>query len=109
MKTFVCTAALALSATVNLAQANADMGKATELAKASGCYSCHAKDEKIVGPSFKSIANKYAGQAGAAADLVQSIQNGSRGKWGRIPMPPHGSLSGDELKTLAAYVLSAKD
>lgn len=82
---------------------------AADLAKASGCYSCHANDDKVVGPSFKTIANKYATEAGAAATLAQSIQNGSRGKWGRVPMPPHGSLSGDDLRTLGAWVLTFKD
>ncbi|NIC40907.1 c-type cytochrome [Aquabacterium sp. A08] len=102
-------AALALSAALAPAHASLDLNKATELAKASGCYSCHAPDEKIVGPSFKSIANKYAGEADAAATLAQSVQNGSRGKWGRVPMPPHGSLSPADLKLLGGWVLTFKD
>jgi cytochrome c len=81
---------------------------AADLAKASGCYSCHANGEKVVGPAFASIAEKYAGDKDAAASLAQSIQNGSKGKWGRIPMPPHASLSGPELKTLAGWVLTVK-
>ncbi len=110
MTTFLpATLALALCASMNLAQASTDLGKATELAKGSGCYSCHANDEKVVGPSFKSIANKYASESDAAASLAQSIQNGSRGKWGRVPMPPHASLGGDELRTLSRWVLTFKD
>ncbi len=110
MKTFLpATLALGLCAAMNLAHASTDLGKAADLAKASGCYSCHANAEKVVGPSFKSIANKYASESGAAAGLVQSIQNGSRGKWGRVPMPPHGSIAGDDLKTLAGWVLTFKD
>ncbi|MGB3071731.1 MAG: c-type cytochrome [Ottowia sp.] len=85
-----------------------DLAAATELAKASGCYSCHSAKEKVVGPAFSSIAEKYAGDKDAAASLAQSIQNGSKGKWGRVPMPPHSSLSADELKTLATWVLSTK-
>ncbi|WP_101049267.1 c-type cytochrome [Macromonas nakdongensis] len=110
MKTFV-TAALAMTLAGASAHvlANADLSKATELAKANGCYSCHAKDEKVVGPAFKAIAAKYAGDSGATATLVQSIQNGSKGKWGRIPMPAHSSMSGEDLKTLAQWVLSQKD
>jgi cytochrome c len=108
MKRSVATS-LALCAVFSQAHASPDLAKATELAKASGCYSCHANDDKVVGPSFKTIANKYATEAGAAATLAQSIQNGSRGKWGRVPMPPHGSLSGDDLRTLGAWVLTFKD
>ncbi len=54
------------------------------------------------------IAEKYAGQSDAVASLVQSIQNGSRGKWGRIPMPGHPSLNGEELKSLSEWVLRFK-
>lgn len=79
-----------------------------DLLKASGCITCHATDEKIVGPSFQSIAEKYAGQADAVDALVQSVRNGSRGKWGRIPMPPHASLAADDLKAMATWVLAQK-
>jgi cytochrome c len=78
------------------------------LAQSSGCMSCHAKAEKIVGPAFVSIADKYKGDKDAGASLAQSIQNGSRGKWGRVPMPAHPSLSQADLKTLAQWVLATK-
>ena len=81
---------------------------AQELAKASGCLSCHSVSEKVVGPAFAKVAEKYAGEADAAASIAQSIQYGSKGKWGRIPMPAHPSLSADDLKTLAQWVLAAK-
>jgi cytochrome c len=86
----------------------ADAAAAADLAKASGCYSCHSPTEKVVGPAFRSVAEKYAGDKDAAASLAQSIQNGSKGKWGRIPMPAHPGLSAEELKTLAAWVLATK-
>lgn len=78
------------------------------LLKDNGCLSCHAKAEKIVGPSYLSVAEKYKGDKDAVATLVQSIQNGSKGKWGRIPMPPHSSMSQDDLKMLARHVLASK-
>jgi cytochrome c len=80
----------------------------TALAKASGCYSCHANGEKVVGPAFASIAEKYKDDKDAAASLAQSIQNGSRGKWGRVPMPPHASLNLADLKALSQWVLTVK-
>jgi cytochrome c len=76
------------------------------LLKDNGCLSCHAKAEKIVGPSYLSVADKYKGDKDAVATLVQSIQNGSKGKWGRIPMPPHSSISQDDLKVLARHILA---
>jgi cytochrome c len=78
------------------------------LLQANGCLSCHAKLEKVVGPSFLSVADKYRDDKDAVAGLVQSIQNGSKGKWGRIPMPGHSSISADDLKALARHVLATK-
>ncbi|PQA83697.1 hypothetical protein C5F52_09750 [Limnohabitans sp. TS-CS-82] len=103
MKTYLnlMAAAICISAT-GLACAN----DGATLLKDSGCLSCHAKAEKIVGPAFLSIADKYRGDKEAVASLVQSIQNGSKGKWGRIPMPAHSSISQDDLKTLARHVLA---
>ncbi|MCX8521068.1 MAG: c-type cytochrome [Rhodoferax sp.] len=82
--------------------------KAQALAKDSGCLSCHALTEKVVGPAYSSIAEKYKGQPDAAAALAQSIQYGSKGKWGRIPMPANNSLSTEDLNTLARWVLTAQ-
>lgn len=81
---------------------------AQELAKNSGCLSCHAAAEKIVGPAYFSVAEKYRTDKDAVASLAQSIQYGSKGKWGRIPMPPHPSLSSDDIKSLARWVLSVE-
>lgn len=81
---------------------------AVELAKSNGCLSCHAMDEKIVGPAYSKIAAKYSDDKDAAASLAQSIRNGSQGKWGRIPMPAHGSISNDDLNLLARWVLTVK-
>ena len=74
----------------------------------NGCLSCHAKAEKVVGPSYLSVAEKYKGDKDAVATLVQSIQNGSRGKWGRVPMPAHSSMSQDDLKTVARHILATQ-
>ena len=90
------------------AHASTDMAAAADIAKANGCYSCHAAAEKIVGPAFNAVAEKYAGDKDAVATLAQSIQMGSKGKWGRAAMPAHSSLSVQELKLLASWVLSAK-
>jgi cytochrome c len=83
-----------------------DAAAATELAKASGCLSCHATHEKVVGPAYASVADKYKDDKDAVASLTQSIQNGSKGKWGRIPMPAHPSMSAADIKTLAQWVMT---
>jgi len=102
------TLSLLLAAGVCSHAAEADLAAAADLAKASGCFSCHSASEKIVGPAFSSIAAKYAGDKDAVATLSQSIQMGSTGKWGRAAMPAHSSLKAQDLKLLAAWVLAAK-
>ncbi len=100
---------VALALIGGLPWAHAQDGKEIkELLQASGCMSCHSVDEKVVGPAFKSVAAKYAGQADAVDTLSQSVRNGSRGKWGRTPMPAHSSLSGDDLKKLTTWVMAQK-
>lgn len=78
------------------------------LARKNDCLGCHAVATKLVGPSYKDVAAKYAGQADAQAQLVQSIRNGSVGKWGELPMPAHPKLSEADAKKLATWVLGLK-
>ncbi len=110
MRTALTVAILSVSASMAFTT-NAlavDEAAALDLAKANGCMSCHAKDKKVVGPAFVSIAEKYAAEDGAAASMAQSVRNGSKGKWGRIPMPAHSSLQQEELDTILTWVLSLK-
>ncbi len=79
-----------------------------DLAQAKSCLACHAVDKKLVGPSYKDVAAKYAGQKDAAAMLATKIQKGGVGAWGQVPMPANPQVSADEAKTLAAWVLSIK-
>lgn len=78
-----------------------------ELAQKKNCLACHAIDKKVVGPSYKEVAAKYAGDKTAAAKLAEKIQKGGVGTWGQVPMPPN-QVTPDEAKTLAAWVLSQK-
>ncbi len=79
-----------------------------DLAKDSGCLNCHSVDTKLVGPSLKDIAAKYAGQDGAADMLAGKIKNGSNGVWGAIPMPPNANVSDENAKVLADFILTLK-
>jgi len=47
-----------------------------DLAKSSGCLTCHAVDTKKMGPAFKDIAAKYKGKADAEATLVANLKAG---------------------------------
>ena len=72
----------------------------------NACMGCHAIDAKIVGPSFKQIAARYAQDRSALDKLTTKIRNGEAGVWGPVPMPAHPQLSADELSQLATWVLS---
>jgi cytochrome c len=78
-----------------------------KLAEKKNCMACHALDQKVVGPPFKEVAKKYAGQPDASAKLAAKIAKGGSGAWGDVPMPPN-DVTPDEAKTLADWVLSLK-
>ena len=80
---------------------------ATALAAKYNCTACHSADKKIVGPSYKEIAAKYAGDSSAPAKLQQKVKNGGSGAWGAIPMPPNNIPDAD-LKTLVDWILATK-
>jgi cytochrome c len=96
----ICLAAGVLFS--NVAMANAD------LAKAKNCMACHAVANKVVGPAFKDVAAKYAGQKDAEDKLTQKVLKGGVGVWGSVPMPANAQVSEAEARTLVKWVLSQK-
>ena len=78
------------------------------LAKAKNCMACHAVANKVVGPAYKDVAKKYAGDKTAADKLAAKIIKGGSGVWGAVPMPANPQVSEAEAKKLAAWVLSLK-
>jgi len=108
MKALLLTIAAAGSMFV-AAQANAvDAAAAQALAQKSGCLACHSIDKKVLGPSYKDVAAKYAADGGAAEKLAKKIKSGGAGVWGPIPMPPHPQVSDADSKAMATYVMSVK-
>ena len=79
-----------------------------ELAKAKNCMSCHAVGAKLIGPSYKDVAAKYAGDAGAEERLTQKVLKGGSGAWGPVPMPANAQVTDVEARTLVKWVLSLK-
>ena len=104
MKPLVVTAAFAaaLSSGAALAQ------DAQQLLKEKACLSCHTVDTKLVGPAYKEVAAKYKSRKDAQAYLAKKIKEGSTGVWGPVPMPPNGTVSDEEAKTLAQWILTQK-
>lgn len=97
----VAAAVLALGSGAAFADGEAAMNKA-------GCMACHAKDKKLVGPSFKDIATKYKGQD-VTAKLFDKVRKGGSGVFGPIPMSPNGpdKIGDADLKDAIAVILKS--
>lgn len=97
--------ALSVSGVAQAADAKALMEK-------SDCFSCHAIDKKVVGPSYKDVAKKYKDNKNAVAMLGQKIIQGGAGNWnavtGGVPMPPHPQLSKADAEAMAKWVMAQK-
>ena len=92
--------ALGLTLASSAAMASAD------LAKAKNCMACHAMDKKLVGPSYKDVAAKYASDKDAATKLAKKIREGGTGAWGQVPMPANPQVNDAEATSLAKWVLA---
>jgi len=79
-----------------------------ELAESKICMGCHGVAEKKIGPAFKDVATRYAGQKDAAARLAEKIVRGGAGAWGVVPMPANPKVKPEEARQLAAWVLTLK-
>jgi cytochrome c551/c552 len=84
---------------------------AQELIDQNGCLACHAVASKKAAPAFAGIAmrNKRFEGANAKTIIMNSIKNGSKGKYpyfSNSAMPPFSNLSDTELSTIADYILA---
>ena len=75
----------------------------------AGCMACHAKDKKLVGPSFKDIAAKYKGQPDVVAKLSEKVRKGGSGVFGPVPMAPNppDKISDADLKAAIELILKS--
>ncbi|MCU7844273.1 MAG: c-type cytochrome [Candidatus Thiodiazotropha sp. (ex Monitilora ramsayi)] len=79
------------------------------LAMQSGCLGCHKVDAKLVGPAFKDIASKYAGDPAEVDRLTSKVKAGSTpGEplvWGAVAMPPNASPP-EKIKQVIEWVMT---
>ena len=83
--------------------------KAITLIAGSDCLTCHKVEEKITGPSYKEVAQKYEATDANIEMLAGKIIKGGTGVWGQVPMTPHDSISVDDAKTMVKYILALKN
>lgn len=76
------------------------------LTQANGCTACHEITERKIGPGWREIAAKYAGDAGAETRLLAKVKTGSIGNWGSIPMPAQSALKEADARALVQWILA---
>lgn len=75
----------------------------------SDCLTCHKVDEKLVGPSYREVAEKYAEAPNdVVTALADKIIKGGVGNWGNVPMLPHPAISQEDAETMVRYILLLK-
>ena len=78
-----------------------------QLLAVNACTGCHAVDSRVVGPSFREVAQKYQGLADVTP-LVRKLREGGVGTWGQVPMPAMPQLSAPDAEALVRHVLAIK-
>ncbi len=89
---------------ISVAEA-AHLSEGEKLLAKNGCNACHSVDQKIVGPSFKEIANKgYTPER-----IVQLIYKPEPSNWpGYPPMTPMTNVPKDEAEKIAQWITQLK-
>lgn len=76
------------------------------LITSSGCVACHGVSNKIVGPAFTAVRDKYKSRADAESYLTGKIKAGGSGVWGAVPMPPQPQVKDADLKAIVHWILT---
>ena len=87
----------------------AEYDKAVELIGTSDCLTCHKVEEKVTGPSYKEVSQKYEATDANIEMLAGKIIKGGSGVWGQAVMTPHDTLSVENAKTMVKYILALKN
>lgn len=82
-----------------------DYEKGLTLVGNSDCLTCHKVSEKLTGPAYRDVAQKYENNDENVAMLAGKIIKGGSGNWGPIPMTPHPALSEGDAKQMVKYIL----
>lgn len=88
---------------------NPDYQKGLALIGQNDCLTCHKVDEKLTGPAYKDVANKYAGMPDTiVTHLASKIISGGSGVWGEVMMLPHPGISKEDAEAMVKYILLLK-
>lgn len=107
--TTLATGAFLMSATAAHAF---DEEAARQLARENNCFKCHAITKDKDGPAYKKVAEKFKGNPGAEARLIQHITSGEKAKFPDGHEEPHKIVKTDpphdmrQIKNLVDWILS---
>jgi cytochrome c len=87
---------------------NAETTKGLNLISKSDCLSCHKVSEKLVGPAYQAVAERYTATDEVIDTLAQKVIQGGAGRWGGVAMTPHPQIAKEDAKTMVRYILSLK-
>jgi len=103
------TEATETTETTQDASSNPDYQKGLGLIGKSDCLTCHKVDEKLIGPTYRDVANKYAGMSDTiVTHLAHKIIQGGTGVWGEVAMTPHPAVSLEDAEAMVKYILLLK-
>ena len=89
---------------------NPDYQKGIDLIGQSDCLTCHKIDEKLNGPSYRDVANRYANHPDTIISyLAGKIITGGKGYWGEVYMTPHAGLSQADAEAMVKYIMLLKN
>jgi cytochrome c len=88
---------------------NPDYAKGLALLAQSDCFTCHKVDEKITGPTYRDVANKYENTEANVKMLAGKIIKGGKGNWGDVMMTPHSSVSEEDAIAMVKYIMLLKN
>jgi cytochrome c len=78
------------------------LGSAEDIISKDKCGNCHTATTTKKAPSWASVAEKYKGDAGAEAKIVNFLKTGGAEDHKKV------AASDADLKAIAAIVLSSK-
>ena len=84
--------------------------KGKTLIAASDCYSCHALEREVNGPSFQAVASRYRSNPDFAVQAVyRKIIYGGSGNWGQRSMSAHPNIREEDAIEMARWILALGD
>jgi cytochrome c len=73
------------------------------------CLTCHKIDEKVIGPAYRDVANKYEATEANIKMLAEKVVKGGSGVWGDVAMPPNAVVNIADAEQMVKYILLLKN